>query len=115
MAQRSYLDFDLLIEPGGDSGYRARVLSSPVGERRPVPVRIPFSDLELENFLLRVGRPRRQLTRGEGTPEAAAVKDFGGKLFDAFFRDRVRAALIRSLDQVEGQDDTGLRVRLRLA
>jgi Tol biopolymer transport system component len=114
MAQRSYLDFDLLIEPEDDA-YRARVVRSPVGETEPVAATVPFSDLELENFLLRVGRPRRQLTRGEGTPEAAAVKDFGGKLFDAFFRDRVRAALIRSLDQVEGQEDTGLRVRLRLA
>jgi len=115
MAQRSYLDFDLLIEPGGDSGYRARVLSSPVGERRPVPVRIPFSDLELENFLLRVGRPRRQVTRGEGTPEAAVVKDFGSRLFDGVFTDEVRAAMTGSLDRVRRLEDTGLRVRLRLA
>jgi len=114
MPQHTYVDFDLLIERG-DEGYRARVLNSPVGETRPVPVTLPFSDLELENFLLRVGRPRRQTTRGEGTPEAAAVRDFGGRLFDAIFTDRVRTALTSSLDQVEGREDTGLRVRLRLA
>ena len=114
MPQHTYVDFDLLIERG-DEGYRGRVLNSPVGETRPVPVTLPFSDLELENFLLRVGRPRRQTTRGEGTPEAAAVRDFGGRLFDAIFTDRVRTALTSSLDQVEGREDTGLRVRLRLA
>ena len=115
MPQHTYVDFDLLVEPGEDDGYRARVLNSPVGETRPVPVALPFSDLELENFLLRIGRPRRQTTRGEGTPEAAAVREFGSRLFDAVFTDRVRRALTSSLDQVEGREDTGLRVRLRLA
>ncbi len=111
----TYEDFDLLIEPTTDSGYRARVLSSPVGETRPVAIAIPFSDLELEHFLLRIGRPRRQATRGEGTSEAAAVREFGSRLFDAVFTDRVRRALTSSLDQVEGREDTGLRVRLRLS
>ncbi len=59
MTERTYLDFDVLIEPASATSYRARVLNSPVGETRPVPVTIPFSDLELENFLLRIGRPRR--------------------------------------------------------
>ncbi|MGY1615293.1 CHAT domain-containing protein [Geodermatophilus sp. SYSU D00691] len=114
MSEHTYADFDLLIEPADEGGYRARVLHSPVGETRPVPVTIPFSPLELENFLLKVGRPRRSATRGEGSPEADAVKEFGGRLFEAVFRDGVRAALAGSLAQVAGQEDTGLRLRLRL-
>ena len=113
--EHTYVDFDLLIEPAEDHAYRARVLNSPVGETRPMTVRMPFSDLELENFLLKVGRPRRQDTRGEATPEASAVRDFGGRLFDAVFRDEVRTALTSSIDQVEAQEDTGLRLRLRLS
>src|SRR3712207_6046844 len=115
MPQHTYVDFDLLVEPGEDDGYRARVLNSPVGETRPVPVALPFSDLELENFLLRIGRPRRQTIRGEGTPEAAAVREFGSRLFDAVFTDRVRRALTRSLPQVAGREGTGLRGPRRVA
>ncbi|ADB74826.1 CHAT domain-containing protein [Geodermatophilus obscurus] len=113
MTERTYLDFDVLVEPASATSYRARVLHSPVGETRPVPVTVPFSDLELENFLLRIGRPRRYLVRSEDAPEATAVRDFGGRLFDAVFRDQVRSALTASLDQAEGRD-CGLRVRLRL-
>ena len=113
MTERTYLDFDVLVEPASATSYRARVLHSPVGETRPVPVTVPFSDLELENFLLRIGRPRRYLVRSEDAPEATAVRDFGGRLFDAVFRDQVRSALTASLDQAEGRD-AGLRVRLRL-
>jgi YVTN family beta-propeller protein len=113
MTERTYLDFDVLIEPASGTGYRARVLNSPVGETRPVPVTIPFSDLELENFLLRIGRPRRHLVRGEDAPEAVAVREFGGRLFDAVFHDQVRSALAASRDRAESQD-AGLRVRLRL-
>ena len=51
MAEIAYLDFDLLIEPAQD-GYRARVLSSPAGEGTARFSR-PFSDLKVENFLLR--------------------------------------------------------------
>ena len=65
MPEHTYVDFDLLIEPGEGGRYRARVLQSPMGETGPVSVTIPFSDLELENFLLKVGRPGRQATRGE--------------------------------------------------
>jgi YVTN family beta-propeller protein len=113
MTERTYLDFDVLIEPGSANSYRARVLGSPVGETRPVPVTIPFSDLELENFLLRIGRPRRHLVRGEDAPEAAAVRQFGGRLFDAVFHDQVGSALAASRDLAESRD-AGLRVRLRL-
>jgi len=114
MPQRSYLDFDLLIESAGPGRYRARVLASPAGESRPVPVEMPFSDLEFENLLLRVGQPRRHAVRSLNSPEVEAVRDFGGRLFDAVFHDQLRATLDASVQQVESAD-AGLRIRLRLA
>jgi YVTN family beta-propeller protein len=113
MTERTYLDFDVLVEPASATTYRARVLNSPVGETRPVSVTIPFSALELDNFLLRIGRPRRYLVRSEDAPEATAVREFGGRLFDAVFHDQMLSALTASRDQAESRD-AGLRVRLRL-
>jgi YVTN family beta-propeller protein len=113
MTERTYLDFDVLVEPASATTYRARVLNSPVGETRPVSVTIPFSELELDNFLLRIGRPRRYLVRSENAPEATAVREFGGRLFDAVFHDQLLSALTASRDQAESRD-AGLRVRLRL-
>ena len=110
-SQFTYQDFDLLIEPDAPGGYRARVLRSPAGETTPVQFTLPFSELELENFVLKVGQPRR--TRGPGRPESAPLKDFGGKLYDAVFQDELRETLQRSLSLTRAQR-VGMRLRLRL-
>ena len=110
--QFSYQDFDLLIEPGPPGSYRARVLRSPAGESAPVQFTLPFSELELENFVLKVSRGRR--TRGPGRPESAPLKDFGGKLYGAVFQDELRDVLQRSLSLTRAQQ-AGMRLRLRLA
>ena len=57
MAERAFFDLDLLIGRHGD-GYRANVLRSPAGDGQAVTFAHPFSDLELENFLLKMGRSR---------------------------------------------------------
>jgi hypothetical protein len=57
MTEMSYLDFDLRIERAVE-GYRARVSHSPAGQAT-APFSLPFSDLEVENFVLRMGRARR--------------------------------------------------------
>ncbi len=111
MDRITYLDFDLLIERT-DEGYTARVLDSPAGQGA-ASFELPFSDLELENFLLRVGRTRRGVRRLE-SPEMEAAKAFGGRLFDAIFDDDVRGCLRSSLDEARRQE-AGLRVRLRTA
>lgn len=108
--QFSYQDFDLLIEPGAPGSYRARVLRSPAGESAPVQFMVPFSPVELENFVLKLGRPRRG-TRGPGRPESAPLKDFGGKLYAAVFQDELRDVLLRSLSQTRAHG-AGLRLRL---
>ena len=106
-----YLDLDLLIERA-EAGYTARVLNSPSGQAT-AGFRLPFSDLELENFLLRVGRTRRGVRRLE-SPEMQVAKAFGGRLFQAVFSGDVRGCLRSSLDDA-GRQGAGLRVRMRLA
>jgi CHAT domain len=109
----AYEDFDLLIEARSRGRYRARVLRSPAGESAPVQFTVPFSSVELENFVLKVGRPRRS-TRGPGRPESAPLKEFGGKLYAAVFQDELRDLLHRSLSQTR-ERQRGMRLRLRLA
>jgi len=108
----NYLDFDLLIERAGDR-YKARVLNSPAGQAT-AEFELPFSEEGLENFVLKIGRPRRT-TRRVDSPEMQTVKIFGSKLFDAVFQNDVYTCFRGSLDEATRQDDTGLRVRLRLA
>ena len=107
----AYLDFDLCIE-GSSSGYRARVLSSPAGQAH-AEFSPPFSDLELENFDLRLGRTRRGVRRLD-SPEMETAKSFGGRLFEALFDEGVQGCLRSSLDEADRQE-AGLRIRIRLA
>ncbi|MBA2443967.1 MAG: CHAT domain-containing protein [Nocardioidaceae bacterium] len=114
MRSISYLDFDVLVERTGAPGrYRARVTNAPSGETAPIDFTSPFSELELENFLLKIGRPRQQGLRGIDSPETSVVKSFGIRLFDSIFTGDLRLALARSVDQAESQE-AGLRLRLRL-
>jgi hypothetical protein len=111
--QFTYQDFDLLIEPGPPGSYRARVLRSPAGESGPVQFMLPFSDPELENFVLKVSQSRRR-TRGAGRPESAPLKEFGGKLYEAVFQGELRDVLQSGLSRTREQR-AGMRLRLRLA
>lgn len=110
MEEIGYLDFDLRIERAG-AGHRARVLNSPAGQAAS-DFTLPFSDLELENFILRMSRPGRK-TRRLGTPEFEAARAFGGRLFEALFTGEVRGCLRSSLDAAE-REGRGLRLRLHL-
>ena len=111
MAEIDYLNFDLQIEREGQ-GYRARVIDSPAGQATN-DFALPFSDLELENFVLRMSRTRRGVRR-LGSPELEAARAFGGQLFEAVFAGEVRGCLRSSLDAASGEQ-RGLRLRVRLA
>ncbi len=111
MEGNKYLDFDLSIERMAENTYRARVLASPAGLAK-TEFLLPLSPMEIENFVLRVGRMRRTTRRVE-SPEMQAAKDFGSKLYKAVFSDEVQSALRSSLDQARSQS-SGLRIRLRL-
>ncbi|HEX8600728.1 MAG TPA: tetratricopeptide repeat protein [Chloroflexia bacterium] len=116
MADFSYLNFDVQIQRA-DGGYRL-VVEAPSGESIRAPFELPFSELELENFMLKAGPTRRGVRRVE-TSEVDAAKRFGEKLYAALFTADVRSALQSSLDQARqrgesGQDRVGVRLRLRL-
>ncbi|MCZ6626307.1 MAG: CHAT domain-containing protein [Deltaproteobacteria bacterium] len=110
MAGIVYLDFDLQIQRAGE-GYRAQVLNSPAGQAA-VTFSMPLSELEIENFLLRVGRARSGSRRID-SPEVKAAKACGERLFSAVFEGEVRGCLRSSLDEANRQG-AGLRIRLRL-
>ena len=112
MSELAYLDLDLLVERAGPD-YRVRVLASPAGESRSASFRVPFSDLEVENFLLKIGRPRRNVRRIY-PPQVTAIKDFGGRLFEAVFSPELRINLAISQSRADA-DDAGLRIRLRFS
>lgn len=106
------MDFDLAIEDIGGERYRARVLDSPSGQAS-VEFEMPFSAMELENFLLKIGRPRTGTRRLE-SPETEAARAFGGRLYDAVFASEVGTQWVRSVDAAE-REHRGLRLRLRLS
>jgi hypothetical protein len=110
---RKYLDFDLLIEPSGEH-YRARVLNSPGGQAT-ADFSLPFSDMELENLLLKVEHAigRRDVRRID-SPQLSQVRTFGGQLFDVVFSGELRATLQSSIDEASRQE-AGVRIRLRLS
>lgn len=110
MNDRTYVNFDLIIEKSGEK-YRARVINSPCGQAT-VEFGTPFSPLELENFVLRMGRPQRGMRRID-SPEMEAVKLFGSRLFQTVFHDDVYACYLRSMDNALNQNH-GLRIRLRI-
>lgn len=110
MDERSYSDFDLVIEQAGDR-YRARVINSPAGQAS-AEFNSLFSPLELENFILRMGRPQRGMRRIDST-EMESIKTFGTRLFRTVFSDDVYACYLRSIDNVLSQNK-GLRIRLRI-
>jgi hypothetical protein len=104
-----YLDFDLELQPDG-ARYRVRVLQSPSGETHST-FELPF-DTELENYLLKLGQPRRGVRRMDSS-QTKLAKDFGGMLFKKIFAAEVLASLQSSIEQAERQR-CGLRVRLRM-
>jgi len=105
----THANFDLLITRDGDS-YHVRVVDSPSGSAS-APFTKPFSDVEIENILLKVAQPR-QAVRRVRTPQLTFAISFGQRLFDAVFVGAVRDCFRASLSQVSG--DRGLRIRLRL-
>ena len=73
----------------------------------------PFSDLEFENFILKVRGTRQTNVRRIESPEATATKDFGAKLFAALFADD----RLRDIYRTSAQDakTAGQPLRLTLS
>ncbi|HEX6305341.1 MAG TPA: CHAT domain-containing protein [Anaerolineales bacterium] len=110
MDEINYLDFDLHIDRFGDR-YRVRVTNSPAGQAEDY-FNLPFSELEVENFVLRVGRSRTGMRRLE-SGEMEAARKFGGGLFESIFSNEVRGRLRTSMNDAR-QKGAGLRFRMHL-
>ena len=110
MIERVYENFDLVIERTGES-FSARVLNSPCGQAT-IDFEKPFEPLELEVFILRMGRPQRGMRRIDSI-EMEAIKVFGTRLFQTVFSGDVYACYLRSIDTALSQNK-GLRIRLRI-
>ena len=106
-----YRNFDLLIERHAPA-FRACVLSPPEGEAS-ADFTFPFSSLELENFVLRMGQSRRGVRRIE-SPQMQAAKAFGIRLYEAVFSGQVRDLYQGALRSAE-REGYGLRLLLRLS
>lgn len=94
----SYLPFDLLITRYHNH-YRARLLTSPVGQALNDFV-LPESEEEFFEDLL---------------DDKALQTEFGGQLFEAIFDGELLSSYRRSLDQAKVQGYRGIRLLLRLA
>jgi len=112
MISADYADFDFEITRLAKAKYQARVLESPAGQAS-VEFKRPFTDTELENFVLKIGRTRTGVRRLD-SPEMQAAETFGKKLFEAVFQDQVRECLTACLQQVDRNEIPGLRIKLRL-
>ncbi|HEY2319179.1 MAG TPA: CHAT domain-containing protein [Solirubrobacteraceae bacterium] len=102
-----YDELRLRIDGGGADTYR--VLASTRSAEAAAGFRLPFNELEIENFILRVSRPR-----GRRRIETSALGDaqrFGGGLFKALFSGDVYHLYRDTLAQARGQ---GRGVRLTL-
>jgi hypothetical protein len=105
-----YNELHIRLETRDDGAYDV-VAAGEAGEAAGV-LALPFSDLELENFVLRVGRTRRGTRRLE-SPEMQRARDFGGRLFDSLFSSKVRD-LYRDCSASARADGRGLRLKLSL-
>jgi hypothetical protein len=119
VSELAYLNLDLLVERA-EPDYRVRVLASPAGESRPASLHLPFSDLEVENFLLWIRHDVRDRSVLFGRqpphprispPQVIRIKEFGGRLFEAVFPPELRVNLAISQSRAD-YIDAGLRIRL---
>src|SRR6478752_1884502 len=83
-----YAELRLRIDRGVGRGSYRIVATGPAGEALG-RFRLPVSDIELENFVLKVGSTRRGRRRID-SPEMDLAKTFGTKLFGALFEGDVR-------------------------
>jgi CHAT domain len=106
---RAYDELRLRLEPRQEEGYR--VLASAGCGEASGSFELPFAALEIENFVLRASRGREARRRME-SPQTVQAREFGGRLFDALFRQRVRDVYHEALADA---DRTGHGLRITLA
>ena len=107
--ENSYFNFDVVIERSAEN-YNAQVIDSPVGTAS-ANFTLPLSDLQLENYILRMGQTRQGKRLPFESSELKAVKQCGESLFDAVFTGEVYTCFALSREWAREQGK-GLRIRL---
>jgi CHAT domain len=107
---RGYDELRVRIERGRAGSYD--VLASTAFAQASTTFALPFNELEIENFILRVSRPRSR--RRIDTSAIGDARRFGGGLFKALFRDRIYDLYRDTLAGARGQG-RGVRITLCLS
>jgi hypothetical protein len=107
-----YDELRIRFHPVGDSRYRT-VATAADGSTASATFRVPFTDLELDNFVLRVGRQRLPSRRYRST-QMEEARQFGERLFEALMVEAVRD-IFRSARGAAESSGKGLRLTLCLS
>ena len=107
----TYAEFRIRIERG-TSRRTYRVEASGLGGEDEGRFRLPFTDTELENFVLKIGRTRRGVRRID-SPEMELARSFGGDLFSAVMDGKIGELYRATLAEARAAGQ-GLRVTLSL-
>ena len=107
----TYAEFRLRIEQGPTPN-TYRVESSGLGGDMSATFELPFSDAELENIILKLGRTRRGVRKIE-SPETEIARAFGGRLFKTVMAGGIGESY-RAAHSEANRRAEGLRVTLSL-
>jgi hypothetical protein len=107
----TYDELSIRIQAGEGGRYHV-VASAADGSTASATFAMPFDEVELDNFVLRVGRQRLPV-RSYRSTQMEEAKKFGMRLFEALLTDGVRD-VFRAARAVADQSHKGLRVTLRL-
>jgi hypothetical protein len=107
---RGYDELKLRIDRRDGGSYR--VLASTRVAEASATFELPFNELEIENFILKVSRPRGH--RRVDTSAIAEARRFGQGLFKSLFRDGIYNLYRNALAEARGQD-RGVRITLCLS
>jgi CHAT domain len=106
-----YDELKLRVEPGSEGVYRV-VAFGPDDSVAEGWFSAPFTKVELDNFILRVGLPRRK-TRAYRSSRMEEARDFGAQLHQALLQGDVRDVYLGAR-RVADARQRGLRVTLYL-
>jgi CHAT domain len=107
----SYDELRIRFHPSGNNRYRT-VATAPDESTASASFQVPFSELELDNFVLRVGRQRHPV-RNYRSAEMEEARRVGTRLFDSLMVDGVRD-IFRSARGGAESAKKGLRLTLCL-
>lgn len=111
MSATEYDDLQLRIDRDADGSYRVLAMA-PDGRTARGTFTPPVTDLELDDFVQRVGLARRR--GGAADARMQAITELGSDLFEALIKDEV-GTVYYSARGAAAERERGLRITLRLS